>query len=210
MRGWMAESRADVFRIGTMLLIDGYERVGGSYEFLYDSEADRQRLTEDCIKYLYTQPVLHENFMTWGAENPENSVPEELVETLSAALQNDTFEACMAELAAGYRLLREDEVTQYVWEDTSWKLASFCRDYIRGDEEWFLFAGDNDIIVRRETGYEDYPYCYYKFPCEGDEYGTGLYAYGKNEDYFFISWENVDYLAVTKRAGGTAEGNRGI
>ncbi len=43
---FIAESRAEVFRIGTMLLIDGLEKSGYSYEFVYDSEPDRQKLTE--------------------------------------------------------------------------------------------------------------------------------------------------------------------
>lgn len=45
-RIWEAESRAEVFRTGTLLLIDGLEGSGGSYGFLYDSERDRQELTE--------------------------------------------------------------------------------------------------------------------------------------------------------------------
>lgn len=43
---WQEEGRAKVFRTGTLLLIDGLEKVGGSYAFSYDSEADRQDLTE--------------------------------------------------------------------------------------------------------------------------------------------------------------------
>lgn len=54
LRGAIGFSRAEVFRIGTMLLIDGYERAGGSYEFLYDSEADREWLTESFSKFLQT------------------------------------------------------------------------------------------------------------------------------------------------------------
>lgn len=205
MRGWIGYKRAEVFRIGTMLLIDGYEKAGGSYEFLYDSEADRQRLTESYFEYLHTDSVMCADFLAYGDENPDNSVPEELVQTLSAALQNDTFEACMADLSTEYVLLREDEVTQYVWEDTSWVLDSFYRDYTEGSEEWFL-STRNDIIVRQETNNEDYPYCYYKFPCQGDGYGAALCAYGKNEDYFFISWEDEDYLVVTGRAEGQVQG----
>ena len=183
-------------------MIDGYERAGGSYEFLYDSEADRQRLTERNFEYLHTDSVMYVDFLAYGDENPDNSVPAELVQTLSAALQNDTFEACMADLSTEYALLQEDEVTQYVWEDTSWVLESFYRDYIKGGEEWFLSTRDNDIIVRQKSDNEDYAYCYYKFPCQGDGYGAALCAYGKNEDCFFISWEDEDYLAVTGRAEG--------
>jgi len=43
---WQAESRAEVFRIGTLLLIDGLEKSGVSYGFIYDSEADRQELPD--------------------------------------------------------------------------------------------------------------------------------------------------------------------
>lgn len=42
-----ADSRAEVFRIGTMLLIEGLKSSGGSYEFLYDSEQDRQYLIKE-------------------------------------------------------------------------------------------------------------------------------------------------------------------
>lgn len=206
LRGWIGVKRAEVFRIGTMLLIDAYERAGGSYAFLYDSEADRQMLTESCFEYLHTDSVMSEDLLSWGDEDPDNSVPAELVQTLSAALQNDAIEACMADLSAKYVLLEEDEVMQCIWEDTSWILESFYRDHIEGGEEWFLFARDNDIIVRQESDDEDYLYCYYIFPCEGDGYGAALCAYGKDEDCFFISWEDEDYLAVTKRAEGPIQG----
>lgn len=43
---WEAESRAEVFRIGTLLLAAGLEKSGCSYEFVYDSGLDRQKLTE--------------------------------------------------------------------------------------------------------------------------------------------------------------------
>ncbi len=52
---------------------------------------------------------------------------------------------------------------------------------------------------------EKYPYCYYQFPCEGEVYGWAICAYGKNEDYYFISWEDNDYLVVTKREEGQVE-----
>ena len=46
----IAEKRAEVFRIGTLLLADGLEKSGGSYEFIYDSGPDRQKLTEMYLK----------------------------------------------------------------------------------------------------------------------------------------------------------------
>lgn len=139
-------------------------------------------------------------------ENPENSVPEELIEALSTALQNDTLEDYAAEISAEYVLLQEDDVLRYIRRDTSGLLESFQHEYIKGGEEWFLFERDNDIIVRQKIDNEEYPYCYYKFPHEGETYGWGLRAYGKNEDYYFISWEDDDYLLVTKRAGGQVNG----
>ena len=42
-----ADSRAEVFRIGTMLLIEGLKSSGGSYEYIYDSEQDRQYLIKE-------------------------------------------------------------------------------------------------------------------------------------------------------------------
>ncbi len=142
----------------------------------------------------------HEN------ENPENSVPEELTEELSTALQNNTLEDYIAGISAEYVLLQEDEIMQYIRKDTSGVLESFYYECVEGGEEWFLFGRDNDIIVRQKIDNEEYPYCYYKFPCEGRVYGAALRAYGKNEDYYFISWEDDDYLLVTKRAEGQVNG----
>lgn len=140
-------------------------------------------------------------------ENPENSVPEDLTEELSTALQNNTLEDYVAEISAEYVLLQEDEIMQYIRGDTFGVLESFYYDYIKkGDGEWFLFERDNDIIVRRKIDNEEYPYCYYKFPCEGDGYDMALCAYGKNEDYYFISWDDEDYLLVTKREEGQVNG----
>lgn len=45
-RIWEAEGRAEIFRTGTMLLVNGLEKSGVSYEFIYDSEPDRQYLKE--------------------------------------------------------------------------------------------------------------------------------------------------------------------
>lgn len=205
-------------------LIDGLKQLGGSYKFLYDGEADREALRHICEgtgtdakagrRYPYVNPIeqnvgflaqkdiltSHEN------ENPENSVPEELTEELSTALQNKTLEAYVAEISAEYVLLQENEIMQYIRKDTSGVLESFYYEYIEGGEEWFLFGRDNDIIVRQKIDNEKYPYCYYKFPCEGGVYGGALRAYGKNEDYYFISWEDDDYLLVTKRAEGQVNG----
>lgn len=50
---------------------------------------------------------------------------------------------------------------------------------------------------------------YYKFPYLGEEeYGTALPAYGKTSDYYFIQWEEEDYLIVTWResSGETVDG----
>ena len=40
------------------------------------------------------------------------------------------------------------------------------------------------------------------------EYGTALPAYGKTSDYYFIQWEEEDYLMVTRResSGETVDG----
>lgn len=43
---WRVEGRAEIFRTGTLLLIDGLEKSGGSYAFIYDGEAGRQELIE--------------------------------------------------------------------------------------------------------------------------------------------------------------------
>lgn len=170
--------------------------------------------TEAGRRYPYTNPIYgnvgflarRDIVTSRENENPENSVPEELTQALSTALQNDTIEDYMAGISAEYVLLQEDEIMQYIREDTSGVLESFYYKYIEGGEEWFLFERDNDIIVRQEIDNEEYPYCYYKFPCKGEIYEVALRAYGKNEDYFFISWEDDDYLVVTKRAEGQMKG----
>ncbi len=205
-------------------LIDGLKQLGGSYKFLYDGEADREALRHICEgtgtdakagrRYPYVNPIeqnvgflAQKDIVTSREnENPENSVPEELTEELSTALQNNTLEAYVAEISAEYVLLQENEIMQYIRKDTSGVLESFYYEYIEGGEEWFLFGRDNDIIVRQKIDNEKYPYCYYKFPCEGGVYGGALRAYGKNEDYYFISWEDDDYLLVTKRAEGQVNG----
>ncbi len=174
-----------------------------------------------CIKYALAIVWCAQLLLLGGCSETEEStwkyalslidglkqlVPEELTEELSTALQNNTLEAYVAEISAEYVLLQENEIMQYIRKDTSGVLESFYYEYIEGGEEWFLFGRDNDIIVRQKIDNEKYPYCYYKFPCEGGVYGGALRAYGKNEDYYFISWEDDDYLLVTKRAEGQVNG----
>lgn len=221
---FIAEGRAKVFRTGTLLLIDGLERSGGSYEFIYDRESDRQTIMHICEgeeadtgagrMYSYKIPVntgigfdtRQGIVISPGNEDLEDSVPEELIQELSAALQNNTLEDYVAGISAGYALLKEDEIMQHIREDTSGVLESFYYDYMEDGGEWFLFGRDNGIIVRQKTGHEKYPYCYYQFPCEGGLYGSAIRAYGKNEDCYFISWEDNDYLVVTKREEGQVKG----
>lgn len=138
--------------------------------------------------------------------NSENDVPEELLRILSTALQNNTLDDCAAEMSAEYAALRENEIWRHIWEDTSGTLESFYYDDLEGGGEWFLFERDNDIIVRQKTDHEEYPYCYYKFSCKGRVYDAAFRAYGKNGDFFFISWGDDDYLLVTRRAGGQVKG----
>lgn len=89
-------------------LIDGLKQLGGSYKFLYDGEADREALRHICEgtgtdakagrRYPYVNPIeqnvgflAQKDIVTSREnENPENSVPEELTEELSTALQNKT------------------------------------------------------------------------------------------------------------------------
>ncbi len=158
-------------------------------------------------RYPYKCPVMENTgFLERGNTNPENSVPEEMIQALSTALQNNTLEEYLAEISAEYALLSEDEIKRYVRKDSNGILESFYIEYMEGGGEWFLFGRDNDIIVRQKTDQEEYPYCYYKFSCQDERYGSALRAYGKNEDYFFISWEDDDYLVVTKRADGQVNG----
>lgn len=103
-------------------------------------------------------------------------------------------------------LQQEDEIMQYIRRDTSGMLESFYYDYMEDGGEWFLFERDNGIIVRQKIDHEKYLYCYYQFPCEGKLYGSAIRAYGKNEDCYFISWEDNDYLAVTRREEGQVMG----
>lgn len=221
---WQGESRAEVFRTGTLLLIDGLERSGGSYEFLYDGETDRQALTH---RYRETETVTREErgnhymgsvdvnvgfsarqgtVIVPGEEGPVEDVPEDLLLELLAALQNDTLEDFLAGVSAEYTLLREEEAMEYMRKEASGILESCYYDYMEEGGEWFLFGRDNGIIVRQKTGYEKYPYCYYMFPCEGKLYGPAIRVYGKNEDYWFIGWEDNDYLVVTRREEGQVEG----
>lgn len=224
MNVFIEEDRAKVFRIGTLLLIDGMERSGGSYEFFYDGETDRQALTH---RYRETETVTREErgnhymgsvdvnvgfsarqgtMIEPGEEGPEEDVPEDLLLELLAALQNDTLEDFLAGVSADYTPLREDEAMEYMREEASGILESCYYDYMEEGGEWFLFGRDNGIIVRQKTGYEKYPYCYYMFPCEGKLYGPAIRVYGKNEDYWFIGWEDNDYLVVTRREEGQVEG----
>lgn len=62
LRTWQAESEAGIFRTGTLLLVDGLEQSGGSYEFIYEEEPDRQELT----KLLGIHPDTEEG--TWKQE----------------------------------------------------------------------------------------------------------------------------------------------
>lgn len=220
----IAGDRAKVFRTGTLLLIDGLEQSGGSYEFIYDGEADRQTLINNCegtrtdagAERMYRHTIsVHSGIgfdarqgivISPGSEDLEDSVPEELILELSAALQNDTLEDYVAGISAEYALLQEDEIMRYVRKDTSGILESFYFDYMEDGWEWFRFGRDNGIIVRQKINHEKYPYCYYQFPCEGKLYGPAICAYGKNEDCYFISWEDNDYLVVTRREEGQVKG----
>lgn len=135
-------------------------------------------------------------------DNPENTIPEDMIEGLRDALQRGEIVDYAGDILADYIRMSEEEILQHVRADTSGILESYFCDLMKEGAEWFLFSRDGDIMVREKTDKEGYEYVYYKFPNEGDGvYGMGLPAYGKTSHYFFIQWGDEDYLMVIRSEG---------
>lgn len=156
--------------------------------------------TESSVR-LYPQTFpFYTNIGFWErTDNPENTIPDDMIEALQSALQKDEIVDYAVDISADYTQMSEQEILQYIQADTSGVLESYYYDEMEEGAEWFLFSRDEDIMVREKTDKEGYEYVYYKFSYEGDGvYDMGLDAYGKTADYFFIQWDGEDYLMVTR------------
>lgn len=208
----IAEARRECYRTAVLLMICSMEQNGQEYQFVYDMEEDREKLlkwlSRDLFRDVYTIYGGSLGFMD-ETYNPDKTFKEELIKGLQDALQRRDIAGYAADIAADYKQMSEEEIRQHVQRDDSQILASYYYGVMGEDAEWFLFNRDEDIIVREKTDEEGFEYVYYKFPYLGEgEYGTALPAYGKTSDYYFIQWEEEDYLMVTRResSGETVDG----
>lgn len=166
------------------------------------AEEITEQLSETMRLYPRTFPFYGGIGFFQRTDNPENTIPEDMIETLQTALQRGEIVDYAGDILADYIRMSEEEILQHVRADTSGILESYFYDVMKEDVEWFLFSRDGDIMIREKTDKEGYEYVYYKFPNEGDGvYGMGLPAYGKTPHYFFIQWGDEDYLMVTRSEG---------
>lgn len=164
-----------------------------------EEEIDTEQPSKTMRLYSETVPFYGGIGFLEETENPNNLIPEDIIEKLQSALQKDEIIEYAASIQADYIPISNGDILQYVQADTSGTLETYFYDVMKEDAEWFLFFRDGDIMIREKTDKEGYEYVYYKFPCKGDGvYGIGLRAYGKTSDYFFIQWDDEDYLMVTR------------
>lgn len=132
-------------------------------------------------------------------QNPDNSIPEKLEKVLGDNLLAGTLVDFLASNSSRYLILSESEIEECIQQDNSGVLWSFQQTEGTGEDEWIRFERDGDIVIRQKS--DNSEYMYYKFPKQNDsnEYGWGLYAFGSSEEYYFLNWENEDYLITIRK-----------
>lgn len=128
---------------------------------------------------------------------------------LEEVLMNGAAEEYLLEHESDYICLNEEEIQYYIDWDESGVLLFFCEDMEKYAMkiDWFYFKRDGDIIVRVVMSENEF--VYFKFPKypEQKTYGWSLRAMSENEDYYFIEWDEEDYVVVTRRGeNGEIEG----
>lgn len=75
--------------------------------------------------------------------------------------------------------------------------------YISGkqrDDKWFCLEESGDIWIRQSREQDGISYWnYYRFPHAGDGYLTALDAHSSSEEFYFLAWEDTDYLVTVNR-----------
>lgn len=145
----------------------------------------------------------------WERELPDEREKMILKEELSNALLSGSVREYLSLHESDYVKLREEEIEYYANKDESGILQAYYYDIVLADKEnteWFYFKRNGDIVIRRPFK-SDNTYFYDKFRklADGKSYSVGLSAKGENQEFFFVEWNEEDYIVVTRNNTDTQE-----
>ncbi|MDE6926861.1 MAG: DUF3298 and DUF4163 domain-containing protein [Acetatifactor sp.] len=158
-------------------------------------------LKPDTIMYLNTEKVRYRYYARLETKEPPlPSYMEALGNMLTERLKEGTLPELLKEHAAGCRELTFDEMLEKMTDDQNGVLKQYYISGKRSGDEWFCLEDSGDIWIRQLREQDEVPcWIYYRFPHMGDGYGTALDAGSTSEEFYFLAWEDTDYLVTVNR-----------
>lgn len=158
-------------------------------------------LKPDTIEHYEPEKVSYQ-YYTWleTMTPPLPAFIEELGNTLEEQLKAGTLPDFLEAHASGYRELSFEESLEMIAADQNGVLKQYYISGKQPGDEWLCLGGSEDIWIRQYCPQGSTPcWSYYRFPRTRDGYDTALTAYSQSEEYFFLKWEDTDYLATADR-----------
>ena len=158
-------------------------------------------LKPDTIMYLNTEKVRYCHYSQLETEEPPlPSYMEALGNMLTEQLKAGTLPELLAEHAAGCRELTFEEKLEKMTDDQNGVLKQYYISGKRPGDEWICLEDSGDIWIRQRREQDGVPcWIYYRFPHTGDGYSTALDAGSTSEEFYFLAWEDTDYLVTVSR-----------
>lgn len=130
-----------------------------------------------------------------------SEIPAELENILGEALINGTIQEFVDENEISCQVLSVDEQRNCAEKDSAGVLKEFLSNDPANADLWFIFPDTSTIFIRQPL--EDGKYAYYGFwvnkETKSFSYLPAMRALGLEPDYFFIRYEEKEYLITTKR-----------
>jgi len=158
-------------------------------------------LKPDTIMYLNIEKVSY-RYYSW-LETKEPPLPgymEKLGNVLGEQLKAGTLPGFLKEHDSGCRELSFDEILEKITADQNGVLKQYYISGKQPGDEWLCLENSEDIWIRQRCEQDGTPcWNYYRFPCAGDGYITALDASSPCEEFYFLAWEDTDYLVTVSR-----------
>lgn len=158
-------------------------------------------LKPDTITYHEPEKVRYQ-YHSWleAKEPPLPAYIEKLGNALEGQLKAGTLPGFLEEHASDYRELSFWESLEAIAADQNGVLKQYYISGKQSGDQWLCLEDSGDIWIRQACESEGTAYWkYYRFPHEGEGYLAALDAVSTCEEYFFLDWEDTDYLVTVVR-----------
>lgn len=162
-------------------------------------------LKDDTINYINIEKVHYryeDSRLELGEIPPyAKELAAVLEEQLSAEQSKEgALPAFFHEHASDCRELSFEEIRELIAADQQGVLKQYYISAKKPEDKWLYFDKSQGIWIQQSYLYEGVRYwVYYHFPHGQTGYSAALDAASSNEEYYFLAWEDIDYLITVDR-----------